>query len=383
MRDLQVVQTIHFPISARSFVSPIVEALNAYGIGSELWFQNFAGHERVATEMPVPHRLVDLDLCMDPLRIIKRVSAFRAQLRSLDVKVVHSHQMRASVIPLLAARQEGIPVRIYHNHGLPYLGHKMPLRMVLRMVERINMELATHVVLVSHSNRNAAVRDGLLNNSKSMVFGAGSAIGIDLRDFRKELFEPAAAASARQSFAVSDSAFVIGYVGRPVARKGFNRLLSVWRDGRFELLGGRLLLAGCSVNDCERAGFRSLPGVKALGYISDLKPFYAACDVITLPSDHEGFPYSLLEGGAAGRALHGSDIPGIQCAIQEGVTGLLFPSGDDLSLMESLKKLALDEDLRRRLGHNARKRVEVEFNREAIVKDVVKFYIEELGIVQH
>ena len=75
--------------------------------------------------------------------------------------------------------------------------------------------------------------------------------------------------------------------------------------------------------------------------------------VYTLTSFHEGNPKTLLEAMACGRAVLGTDVPGIQNVIQQNQTGLLCGT-DPKSLRESLLRISADSDLRTRLGAAAR-----------------------------
>lgn len=352
----------------------MVAGLNRHGIDAELWFENHPAHREIVRQVDVPGRHLDFDLTLRPWAFLGRLARFRRQLRETGPRVLHAHQMRASLIPLLAARLEGVPVRVYHNHGLPYLGYRGPLRSLLRTLEQINIRLATHVLLVSHSNLAAARADGLLPEGKGAVPGAGSAAGIDLAVFTPDRFDDTARVAARKRFALPAGAFVLAYVGRPVRRKGFHRLLDAWEHTGLGARGHALVIAGCTEPECRRAAGRTVPGVTALGYLPDLKDFYAASDAVVLPSEHEGFPYSLLEGAAAGRALLGTDIPGIRCAIRAGETGLLAPPGDEPALRAALLRLASDPALRALLGRNARARVEREFDRETVLQSLVDFY---------
>jgi N,N'-diacetylbacillosaminyl-diphospho-undecaprenol alpha-1,3-N-acetylgalactosaminyltransferase len=138
--------------------------------------------------------------------------------------------------------------------------------------------------------------------------------------------------------------------------------------------GGILLIAGCTENECIKALGHTVNGVKALGYLNDLKQFYAASDVLTLPSRHEGFPYSLLEGSAAGLALIGTDIPGIRSAIKEHETGMLVPFNETSKLCRAILKMYHDSRFRLNLGVNARKRVEEEFDRKFVLTSLLDFY---------
>jgi glycosyltransferase involved in cell wall biosynthesis len=358
---------------------PMVAHLNQHGIDTELWFENQPKHAATIREINVPQRHVDSDFSFNPVAFLRRLSAYRTELRRTPPRVVHTHQARASILPLLAARLEKVPVRVYQNHGLPYLGHRGALRRLLRWMEQVNIRLATHVLLVSHSNLAAARADGLLPDDKGAVLANGSAVGIDLDEFASRFFDDHARREARRKFGIADSSFVLAYVGRPVKRKGFHLLLKAWQTSGLGQKGNILLAAGCSAAECDAALDAPAEGVKGLGYLTDLREFYAASDVVVLPSDHEGFPYSLLEGAAAGRALIGTDIPGVRCAIQRDQTGLLVPGRDEAALRGAIELLASDGALRMRLGQNARDRVEREFARETVLNSLRRFYISDLG----
>ncbi|MBW4539546.1 MAG: glycosyltransferase family 4 protein [Myxacorys chilensis ATA2-1-KO14] len=368
---VEVIHSIHFPVSARSFISPVVEYLNEAGIKTELWVENQLKHQAVIEQLDVPKQLIDSDLVLNPLAFLQRLSNFRRHLRTARPKILHTHQSRASLIPLLAAYLERVPVRIYQNHGLPYLGYRGTLRWSLRLLEAINLRLATHVLLVSHSNLQEARADGLLDANQGAVMAHGSIAGIDLLQFDTKSLD---VAQAKQHLGVADAPFVLAYVGRPVRRKGFHLLLQAWERSGLGDANNVLLVAGCTADECDQALGHKVAGVKGLGYLTDLHQVYTACDVVTLPSEHEGFPYSLLEGAAAAKALIGTDIPGVRCAIQAGQTGLLVPAKDEVALAEAIEKLAFDPALRSRLGQNARQRVEQQFSRELVLKELLTFY---------
>jgi N,N'-diacetylbacillosaminyl-diphospho-undecaprenol alpha-1,3-N-acetylgalactosaminyltransferase len=368
---VKVIHSIHFPISARSFIQPVVKYLNKAEIDSELWVEYQSKHQAVIDRLEVPKQFIDSNLVLNPILFLQRLARYRQRLKSANPKILHTHQSRASLIPLLAAYLERVPVRIYQNHGLPYLGYRGILRYALRSLEVINIRLATHVLLVSHSNLKEARMDGLLADDRGAVLAEGSIAGIDLAEFDAKLPN---SSQAKQKFGVEHAPFVLAYVGRPVRRKGFHLLLQAWERSGLGKQNNVLLIAGCTTAECEAALGRTIAGVKALGYLTDLHEFYAACDVVILPSDHEGFPYSLLEGAAAAKPLIGTDIPGIRCAIQSGQTGLLVPVQDKVALAEAIRQLAADLELRSRLGQNARKRVEQDFSREKVLESLLEFY---------
>lgn len=370
----QVIHTIHYPVSAKSFVMPMVAYLNSNSITTELWLEFNRKHMNIIQDISVPKRLLNFDFTFNIIKFIFRLSVFRKAIRERQPKVLHAHQSRASMIPLLAAYLEKVPIRIYHNHGLPYLGHKGLMKILLFLLEKINLLLANRVIMVSYSNREAAIKDGLLENREATVFGNGSAVGIDLSVFKAELFDQQNKDAIRRKMGIDQNVFVLGYVGRPQKRKGFHLLLNAWEKSRLGENGHLLMIAGCTDDECTKVMNNGIPGLKAFGYLIELMDLYSACDAVVLPSFHEGFPYALLEGSAAFRPLIGSDIPGIRCAVINNFNGLLIPVNDENALIAAMNKLATEPELRVKLGRNGRDRVENFFSRELVLSEMLKYY---------
>jgi glycosyltransferase involved in cell wall biosynthesis len=111
-----------------------------------------------------------------------------------------------------------------------------------------------------------------------------------------------------------------------------------------------------------------------LGSVSDVADFLARLDVAVLCSDSEGMSNSLLEYMAAGLPIVATAVGGNRELIRDGREGLLVPPRDEARLAESVGRLLDDWELARRLGDNARQRVERQFSREAMVRRFADFY---------
>ena len=108
-----------------------------------------------------------------------------------------------------------------------------------------------------------------------------------------------------------------------------------------------------------------------------------ACDLIVQASRYEGFGYSLLEAAAAGLPTVGSDVPGIRCAIADGQTGMLVPTGDVRGFAAAFLALAGNPQRRRELGRNARQRTSERFSEDLVLTALVAFYRDVLGLGPH
>ena len=118
----------------------------------------------------------------------------------------------------------------------------------------------------------------------------------------------------------------------------------------------------------------SLPNVEWLSYQPDIRPLLARAHVVVLPSYREGAPRVLLEGGAAGRALIATDVPGCRDVAENGRAGLLVAKQDARGLADAMSALATDPVLRTTLGSEARVRVRALFSEDAVVGHTVAAY---------
>lgn len=371
---VKVIHVVHHPVGAKAFIDPVVAHLRSQGFDAELWLEDYPGLEKFYAAMLSPTRLVPCDLLKHYKRPLAALGNLRRALRTSGTRVLHVHQTRASVLPLLAARLECVPVRVYHNHGLSYPAFAGPKRWLIRLYQRLLIGLSTHVVFVSHSNMQRGEADGLLGRKRGQVLGEGSIAGIDLEEYPPDRFAGEASFLARQKWGIRPDAFVIGYVGRPTQSKGFPQMLRAWQVSKVQTQGGKLLIAGCSSDEIQALGYRHGPDVICLGYIEDMKSYYAACDAVALPSRSEGFPYSLLEAAAAARPALGTRVPGVVDAIEDGITGFLVPLDDATALATAIDRLASDSALCQTLGANARKRVESKFSRKEVLACLLNFY---------
>lgn len=90
-------------------------------------------------------------------------------------------------------------------------------------------------------------------------------------------------------------------------------------------------------------------------------------------------PNVVLEYHSAGVPIVASRVGSIPEAVVDGRTGLLADPGDPVDLGEKLDRLLSDDDLRRRLGENARKHARKRFDWRAIARDYEVAYADALA----
>jgi glycosyltransferase involved in cell wall biosynthesis len=164
-------------------------------------------------------------------------------------------------------------------------------------------------------------------------------------------------------------------IGRLLRDKGVVEFVEAARALRSVLPGARFQLLGpldegnrTAVSRSDLDSWVSDGTIEYLGSADDVRPFIAGASAVVLPSYREGLPRSLLEGGAMGRPLIATDVPGCRDVVEEGVNGYLCAKRDSRSLadrMERLARLPLSE--RRSMGDAARAKVQRRFSEEFVV----------------
>ena len=108
--------------------------------------------------------------------------------------------------------------------------------------------------------------------------------------------------------------------------------------------------------------------VSFYGFSTDMPKYYEEAGAVVVPSYHEGMSNVLLEASASGRPVIASDISGCREAVDDKVTGILCRPRDNESLADAVKcMIGKTTDERARMGQNARKKMEREFDRNIVI----------------
>ena len=158
--------------------------------------------------------------------------------------------------------------------------------------------------------------------------------------------------------------------------KGVSRFLDAVPEIVREVPSARFLLLGRGKEEkALREKARTLgiePFVIFAGFKPDIHRYYAIMDLSALTSFSEGLSITLLESMRCGVPVVATRVGGNPEVVVDGVTGYLVPPGDVSSFASKTVELLRDKDLRRRMGEEARRRVERHF----LLQDVASRYLE-------
>ncbi|MEM9761440.1 MAG: glycosyltransferase [Pseudomonadota bacterium] len=170
-------------------------------------------------------------------------------------------------------------------------------------------------------------------------------------------------------------------VGRLVEKKGYSVLLDALSrlpaelDWRFEHIGGGELASALE----KAAAAHGLTGRIHWRGKQDQRAVIEAMrasDVFILPSriaddgDRDGLPNVLMEAASQRLPIISTAVSAIPEFIRDGEEGALVPPGDADALAAAIKFLAGDEDLLRRFGAAAYRRLHADFGMEAGIETI-------------
>ncbi len=324
---------------------------------------------------------VDMPRAITPVQDIGSIRSICRVFRAVRPHIVHSHTPKAGLLGTIAARISGVPVRIYHIHGLPLLTATGTKRALLSMSERTASRLATQVLCVSNSVREVVVADGLCPSEKVKVLLSGSINGIDsIGKFNPNNYPEGTRREVRAKFGIPEDAVVAGFVGRIVRDKGVIELARAWRTLRQAHPELHLVVVGApepqdpvppEIEDELRAD----PRVHMLGLQFDMPPIFRAIDMLVLPTYREGFPLVPMEAAAMALPVVATQVPGCFDAVEDRVTGTLVPPRDASALAEAISHYVNSAVLRKARGEAGRARMLRDFRQQDMWEAVYQEYM--------
>jgi glycosyltransferase involved in cell wall biosynthesis len=195
--------------------------------------------------------------------------------------------------------------------------------------------------------------------------------------------DPAVPASLRKTWP-ADAAILLS-VGRLSFEKGFVDLVRAlgvlkrrWPEDRFHLV-----IAGEGPErpriEAARAEERLADCVTLAGLQHDIRAYYAAADLVVMPSHSEGSPNALLEAMIANRAVVATRAGGIPEIVRHEETALLVEPRDLEAMASAIHRMLHAPETRLRLAERARTVALTQYSPEAYRRALVGLYDQVLG----
>lgn len=289
--------------------------------------------------------------------------------------IVQYSTPNAALYSSIAAWLARVPVRVYAQWGIRYVGLSGVARLAVKLAERLVCALSTTVEPDSQGNLDFSVAEGLYPREKGFVHWNGSAAGVDLTKFNADV-RAAFRAEERSRLGIPKSSFVVGFVGRLSRDKGGNELLWAARSLMARGYDIRLMLVGSmEADDVDPRLLSWAEGerrVIKVDWVDDVPRAMAAMDVLALPSYREGFGSVVIEAEALGIPVIVSEIPGPLDAMVPGETGLAVPKGDARALVTAVAELIKSPNKALEMGRAGATFAAERFERGALCASIVE-----------
>ena len=273
------------------------------------------------------------------------VRALRALVAGCRPDLVHLHSSKAGLAGRLALR--GSVPTVFQPHAWSFAAVGGPMRLLSRRWERLAARWTDRLLCVSEAERAEGVAAGLRGTWALAPNGVDlerfDPVRLPLQEQARELLglTPAGAATDEPAGAASggraDGPLAV-CVGRLCRQKGQDVLLRAWGPVPERVPGARLVLVG---EGPERAALEALAAtlpypasVLFAGPAEDPRDWYAAADLLVLPSRWEGMALVPLEAMACGCPVLLTEVSGARECLDRGESPV--PVDDPEALREAL-----------------------------------------------
>lgn len=329
----------------------------------------------------------DLQREVSPLRDLRALLKLIRTLSRLQPDIVHTHTSKAGALGRLAAaladfgrKRKAVIVHTPHGHLL--YGYYGPVKtFVFRTAERLLAFFTDYFIALTPGEMRESIAAGIGRPGQWRVVHSG----VDLK--------PPAAPAHKRDLDIAEDEIAVGTAARLEPVKGveyFIRAAALAADRRpglklkFVIIGGGAL-------EGELRALAAATGTAGrvifTGFSNNAAALMAALDIYVQPSLNEAMGRAPLEAQALGVPVIVAGVCGLPDVIRDGVTGFAVPPAAPGPMADAIEKLAMDRELRMRMGDAARawalSRDESglpRFGAESMNVKLIKFYNGILGL---
>lgn len=282
-----------------------------------------------------------------------------------DIQVVHVHGYKATVFCALARRWRSFVI-IKTEHGLPEPTVAGSIRSLRNRLYYILEGAATRI---AHATVSYVTEDLRARCSHAHVGLRTTVIPNGVANMDQSQFSCPAE--------IDKGRFNVALVGRLDIVKGpytaIEAIASIHmpHDIHLYIIG----TGPCEMELRALAEARGIANrVHIMGFRRNVYDYLAHCNVLLMPSLHEGLPYTLLEAMALGIPIVASRVGGLAEVIQDGSTGILIPPQDPKALAEAICRLHAEPVACFQLGDQARCLQQAKYSLEAMTESYLAIY---------
>lgn len=292
----------------------------------------------------------------NPLEDLRLIKEYRRIIQKVLPDIIFSFTIKPNIYGALANKNFSIrQVCNITGTGATFLQQGI-LALICQTLYRLSITKAYKVFFQNTKDRDYFVKNKMVGNNIEVLPGSGCNL-----ESHQLLPLPVG----------EDVNFI--FIGRVMKLKGIDEYLDCAKIIHSKYSHVNFLIAGWNeqkeylkkVEEAESKGY-----VRYLGYRKDIDKIIQQCHCTILCSHGgEGMPNVILESSAMGRICITTNTNGAEDAVDDGVTGFIYPKGDVISLVEKVEKVIhMSEEDRLRMGKEGRLKMEREFDRNIVIR---------------
>ncbi|MBU0576919.1 glycosyltransferase family 4 protein [Patescibacteria group bacterium] len=297
-------------------------------------------------------------------------------LRRNQYDILHTHTPVASFISRIAAKIAKVPIIIYTVHGFHFYEHGNELANICFYFLEKLAGRCTDIFITINTDDYRKAKKMFSNNRTFYVKG----VGINTQEFMPENINSEKLADLRDELRINNNEEIIGIVAEmnPGKRhidflRAANLISRKKNNVKFLIIGtGRLMDYYKNVTkklsidkDCIFTGFRR-----------DILELLSLMDIFVFPSAREGLPVSLMEAMSMRKPAVVANIRGNRDLVIDGITGKIVPVKNSQAIADAVLEMLNNPEKRKKMGEEARRRIESEFEEKIVLEQILKIYRE-------
>ncbi len=315
---------------------------------------------------------------------VSHMQAFIAKA-GLQYDCLHSHYWLSGWVALrLRERLQAPVVHMSHTLGYPKNSavqqvweREPPTRL---QVEYEVLKHSDRLIAESQASKDHMVQDYGVDPERIEIIPCG---------VETSIFHPHDRQEARDRLGLPGGPILL-FIGRLQPLKGIDTLLRCAHDIRRQRSDVQVLIVGGGVDSDDPHERQERERLHALTEELDLTDcvrfiaaqlqevlayYYAAADVLVMPSHYESFGMVVLEAMACGTPVVASHVGGLASTVLPGQTGFLAPVGDVQAFAQSIEQLIGDAELWQSMSEAAYLRAQA-YTWPRIMKRTLQLYRE-------
>ena len=303
----------------------------------------------------------DQNRSLNPFKVLSLKNKYCRIIKEVNPDIVFTFMLKPNTFGVLAAEKAGIK-NIYsmvEGAGDVFINNGVKWRLIRKVVCHLykkSFKSCKKIFFLNNDDKADFIQRQLVKPEQCEIIHG---IGVDLERFAYKPIK-------------NNKTFLM--VARMLKTKGVYEYCKCARivkqkypDAVFHYLGAEGTVSLEDIKEYIDDG-----SINYLGTTTDVRPFYEDCSVLILPSYREGMPMSVMEAEAMGRAIITTDVNGCRDTVLDGYNGFIIPRGDSEKMAEKVMWCLEHPMDTERMGENARKYAEENFDEKKINERIIE-----------